>query len=76
MCLCCVGCQREILESYEEVSLCFADILFFTTCAFQEIDNIFGLTIDVFCKFVLQVVLRQFVSSFDKFAGLAVLFFT
>ena len=50
--------------------------LFFTTCALQEVDDIVGLTIDVFCEFVLPVVLRQFVSSFDKFAGLTVLFFT
>ena len=75
----CVSIMSDIsemfLETCKEVSLCFADILFFATCAFQEIDDIVGLTIDVFCKFVLPVVLRQFVSSFDKFAGLAVLLF-
>ena len=61
--------REMFLKSCEEVSLCFANILFFTTNAFQEIDDIVGLTIDVFREFVLPVVLRQFVSSFDKFAG-------
>ena len=41
----------------------------------SRIDDIVGLTIYVFCEFVLPVVLRQFVSSFDKFASLAVLLF-
>ena len=75
----CIPIMSDISEMFlelcEEVSLCFADILLFTTCAFQEVDDIVSLTIDVFCEFVLPVVLRQFVSSFDKFAGLTVLFF-
>ena len=42
----CVPVMSDVsemfLESCEEVLLCFADILFFTTCAFQEIDDIVG----------------------------------
>ena len=73
VCLFCVGYQRGVswilLGSF---TLFLQRIVFYNGCI-PGIYDFVCLTIDNFGEFVLPVVLRQFVSSFYKFAGLTVL---